>query len=87
MKINLKKMKVTVISNKEGCYLTADGRQLEQVQQYKYLGSIVTDDGRCEKEVKTRIAVVKKAFWQHRVVQRKSENSNKETLVGWLCCQ
>ena len=42
--------------------LSVNGKQLEQVQQYKYLGSIITDDGRCEKEVKTRIAVAKEAF-------------------------
>ena len=35
---------------------------MEQVKQYKYLGSVISDDGRCEKEVKSRIAVAKEAF-------------------------
>jgi hypothetical protein len=40
--------------------------KLDQVSQYKYLGSWVTEDGRCEKEVKTRIAMAKDAFWKHK---------------------
>jgi len=37
-------------------------KKLDEVQQYKFLGSIITDDGRCEKEVTSRIAM-KGAFW------------------------
>jgi len=30
------------------------------------LGSWITEDGRCEKEVNTRIAMTNEAFWQHK---------------------
>jgi len=36
--------------------------QLENVESFKYLGSILTNDGRCTCEVKCRIAMVKAAF-------------------------
>ena len=47
VEINMKKTKVMVISNKgdKTRNVTEDGRQLEQEQQYKYLGSLITDDG------------------------------------------
>ena len=62
-----------VISKKrdDSVIFTVNGIQLEQVQQYKYtLDSIITDNGRCEQEMKTRIAVAKEAFWQHKELFR-----------------
>ena len=35
---------------------------LQQVKSFKYLGSIITADGKCETEIKTRIAMAKVAF-------------------------
>ena len=37
-------------------------KQLENVECFKYLGSILTNDGRCTCEIKSRIAMVKAAF-------------------------
>jgi hypothetical protein len=39
-----------------------DQKQLENVESFKYLGSILTNDGRCACEVKCRIAMAKAAF-------------------------
>ena len=39
-----------------------DQKQLENVVCFKYLGSILTNDGRCTCEIKFRIAVAKAAF-------------------------
>jgi len=39
-----------------------DQKQLENVECFKYLGSILTNDGRCTCEIKSRIAVAKAAF-------------------------
>ena len=36
-----------------------DQNQLENVESFKYLGSILTNDGRCTCEIKCRIAMVK----------------------------
>ena len=39
-----------------------DQKQLENVECLKYLGSILTNDGRCTCEIKSRIAMAKAAF-------------------------
>ena len=39
-----------------------DQKHLENVESFKYLGSILTNDGRCTFEIKCRIAMAKAAF-------------------------
>ena len=39
-----------------------DQKQLENVECYNYLGSMLTNDGRCTREIKSRIAMAKAAF-------------------------
>jgi hypothetical protein len=41
---------------------TADQNQLENVECFKYLGSILTNYGRCAREIKFRIVITKAAF-------------------------
>jgi len=36
--------------------------ELEQVHEFSYLGSLLTEDARCDKEIKKRIAMAKAAF-------------------------
>ena len=36
--------------------------RLEQVERFKYLGSCITRDGRCEEEIRARINMAKNAF-------------------------
>jgi len=49
MKINVKKTKVMCISRKGGEKMTTyiDAQEVEQVQQFKYPGSIIIEDGYC----------------------------------------
>jgi len=42
--------------------ITFNGNKIEQVKQFRYLGSVITENGRCEQEMKTRIAMDKTAF-------------------------
>jgi hypothetical protein len=42
--------------------------QLDHVQSFKYLGSILTSDGRCTCEIKCRIAMAKAAFNKKRAL-------------------
>jgi len=45
-----------------------DQRQLENVECFKYLGSVLTNDGRCMCEIKSRIAMAKAAFNKKRTL-------------------
>jgi len=66
MKINVKKTKVMCISckvnNKLKIYV--DGQQVEQVSQFRYLGSLISEDGFCTKEIRSRIEMVMKVFME-----------------------
>ena len=46
--------------------MTVNSEKLEQVTQYRYLGSWVTEDGKCDLEVKARIGMAKDAFWKYK---------------------
>jgi hypothetical protein len=45
-----------------------DQKQLENVESFKYLGSMLTNDGRCTCEIKSRIATAKAAFNKKRAL-------------------
>ena len=59
-----KKTKVMCIScrgiTKMKIYI--DGKLVDQVTQFRYLGSLITEDGYCEKEIRSRIGMAKKIF-------------------------
>jgi hypothetical protein len=45
-----------------------DQKQLENVESFKYLGSMLTNDGSCKCEIKCRIAMAKAAFKKKRAL-------------------
>jgi hypothetical protein len=45
-----------------------DQKQLENVESFKYLGSMLTNDGRCTCEIKSSIAIAKAAFNKKRAL-------------------
>ena len=63
MEMNVEKTKVMRISRQPSAVtITIDQKQLENVKCFKYLGSMLTDDGRCTCEIKSMIAMAKAAF-------------------------
>ena len=60
MKINVEKIKVMVVSRTGGetVSIYIDGRKVEAVSKFKYLGSWITDDGRYEVDIKVLIPMV-----------------------------
>lgn len=65
LSINCSKTKSMVISKttlKPQCRLKIEDERIEEVEHFKYLGSIITSDVRCKKEVKIRIAIAKHKF-------------------------
>jgi len=74
MEMNVKKTKVMVVckTGKMKCCVTIDDKTVEQVERFKYLGSWITEDGRCEEEIKARIGMAKAAFWQNKEIMRRN---------------
>ena len=64
MKINIKKTKVMRVRKTGGkkIKITINGHRVEQVRQFMYLGSAITEDCKCHEKVKWRIAIGKEAF-------------------------
>jgi hypothetical protein len=61
--MNVEKTKVMRISRQPfPVKRMIDQKQLENVESFKYLGSMFTNDGRCTCEIKSRIAMAKAAF-------------------------
>jgi len=69
MEKNVEKTKVMRISRQPfPVKIIIDQKQLETVESFKYLGSMLTNDGRCTGEIKPRIAVAKAAFNKKRAL-------------------
>jgi len=67
--MNVEKTKVMRISSQPFLVkIMTDQKQLENVQLFKYLRSILTNDGRCTSEIKSRNAMAKAAFNKKRAL-------------------
>jgi len=79
MKINSRKTKVMCISNKGRTKVSIyiDGQQIEQVREFQYLGSLISDYRYYDKEIASRIGMAKKVF-QDKVIYRETESGTKE---------
>ena len=87
MKINLKKAKVVRISRNEGRKITISiaGEKLEQVKQFNYLGSTITEDCKSQGEIRRRIILGKEAYNKNKELMRgKLELSLKKRLIKTL---
>ena len=65
LRMNVKKTKVMVVrrtrdQKKANIYI--DGKVLEQVKIFKYLGQQITDDGKCEVDIRSRIEIARGNF-------------------------
>jgi hypothetical protein len=69
MEMNVEKTKVMRISRQPfPVKLTIVQKQLENVKSFKYLGSMLTNGGRCTCEIKSRITMAKAAFNKKRAL-------------------
>ena len=84
MKINVKKTKAMRVSRKgEGdINILIEGKRIEQVAKFKYLGSLITADGRCEAEIKVRIGLAKDAYSRRKeLLTKKMSRSVKKKII------
>ena len=64
LNMNVNKTKTMVTSKTEGkeAHINVEGKELEQVKTFKYLGQIIDQNGKCEEEIRQRIAKAKSTF-------------------------
>ena len=88
MKINIKKTKLIRISKQPG-KVVIDGYQIEQVSSFCYLGSIITEDGRSEKEIKCRIGMAISKFYDNLKIftGQLSTTTKKQMITSLVCCR
>ena len=63
------------------CNSIIDQKQLENVEYLKYLGSMLTNDGRCTCEIKSRIVMAKAAFNKKTLFTNKLDLNLRKKLV------
>ena len=69
LKINESKtesMGITKASGRLPVNITLDGLGIKQVSSFRYLGSLVDEDGKCDTEIRTRIGMAKTNFGKMR---------------------
>jgi hypothetical protein len=75
MEMNVEKTIVMGISKQQlPLQIMIDQKQLQSVESFKYLGSILTNDGKCTCEIKCRIAMAKAAFNKKRTLSTSTLN-------------
>jgi Tfp pilus assembly major pilin PilA len=63
MEMNVEKTKVMrILKQTSPIKIMIDQKLLENVEYFNYLGSMITNDARCTREIKSRIAIAKAAF-------------------------
>src|SRR6218665_3676395 len=88
---NIKKTKIMTTANS----FEIDGEEIEVVSSFTFLGSEVEKEGRCDKEIKRRVAIGKatmiglEKLWQDKHVsintkKKDSENINFSDSSVWL---
>ena len=62
--INCKKTEFMVVSKRESpaCVWKTGDNTIKQVQKFKYHGSLLTDNGKSDEEIKKRIGMAKDVF-------------------------
>ena len=67
------------------CVLKVKNQTIKQVSSFNYLGSTITEDARCEKEIKRRITIAKSAFSKLDKILRNVSLSMKTRLRVLNC--
>ena len=81
MSMHWGKTKVMMVSRTgEGCKISVDGEEVEEVDMLKYLGVMISGDGRCDDEIEQRIGAaarvvgaMRKEVLERRELQKKTK--------------
>lgn len=81
MTMNKEKTKVMTIGKEENISIKIENTQLEQITEYKYLGTIFTQDGKMNREFDERITKTTQLYYQiNKTIINKKEISKKTKL-------
>src|SRR6218665_4160823 len=61
--------------------VSIDGKELEQVGKFCYLGSMITSDAKCHVEIRRRTAMGKDAFYKRKELLRGKLNKNLKKRI------
>ena len=83
IKINIKKTKIMRISSgkERTVKISRDGKELEQVGKFCYLGSTITSDAKCHVKIRRRIAMGKDAFYKRKELHRGKLKKLKKRII------
>ena len=88
LKLNVKKTKLLKVGNTQpDATVRVDGEQIEEVEHFKYLVSLKAANGRCEKDIRTRISMAKKrmldlvSIWKDRGIRKELKMKLVRALV------
>jgi len=82
MEMNVEKTKVMRISRQSfPVKIITEQKQLENVESFKYLGSMLTNDGRCTCEIISKFAMAKYAFNKKRALFTSTDLKLRKKLV------
>ena len=65
--------------------IVLDRVPLEQVNRFKYLGSWITENARCDEDIRARVEMATAAFWQNKEVMRRNITLST-TMKTRNCC-
>jgi len=88
LRINADKTKLMVVGHMgDEQNITAGGKQVESVEEFCYLGSVISDNGSCDKDIKTRLGKANSVFgrlnniWKNKTLSTKIKIRLYESLV------
>ena len=95
LKINVGKTKIMKMNTQHREHLYIEGKALEEVESFTYLGSVVSTSGGTEDDVKARIKKANAAFvqlypiWRNRNISRKTKlrifTTNVKSVLLYAC--
>ena len=87
LKINATKTKVMRIGTKRGDGVSVAGGRIEEVDEFTYVGSIVSKKGGTDEDIQARIGKARQAFAMLRPIWRSTALTTKTKQSLWVKCE
>ena len=82
LKLNVKKTKIMDVNGcRESSEVTVDGEEIESVESFEYLGSLIEADGDGTKEIKRRLAMASKKLTEMKKLWKATNKDMKLRII------